>query len=167
MISSILIATRCCRHSGLPVSCEYESDLSAAFWQTLHISSYDVMVLPIAPRGKPRLSISDSWHTDRPHVARWLQFKDEVKMHANFSSLLLPSRPYLLHWLTYLPMYESWKPEKKAEKLYTIHDQKPDRDNIDKALMDILFKEDKTIGTGTIEKRWCLPGEERIELYAE
>ena len=39
----------------------------------------------------------------------------------------------------------------------TLHRSKPDRDNIDKAVMDALFPEDSGIAAGTIRKVWGEP----------
>lgn len=44
-----------------------------------------------------------------------------------------------------------------------LHRAKPDRDNIDKALLDALFNDDSGIASGLIEKRWDDGNGPRIE----
>ena len=46
-----------------------------------------------------------------------------------------------------------------------LHRLAPDRDNIDKALLDALFPQDKAIAMGHIEKRW--DWEPRMEVTIE
>jgi Holliday junction resolvase RusA-like endonuclease len=47
----------------------------------------------------------------------------------------------------------------------TLHRQKPDRDNIDKGILDALFKSDCGVAGGTIVKRWDDGKGPRIEIH--
>jgi len=45
-----------------------------------------------------------------------------------------------------------------------LHRQKPDRDNVDKGILDALWDEDSGIACGYLEKRWEDTDGPRIEL---
>jgi Holliday junction resolvase RusA-like endonuclease len=59
-----------------------------------------------------------------------------------------------LSWVAYFAPSPSWSDTKQRAAIGELHRSKPDRDNIDKALLDALFKNDSGISAGTIEKRW-------------
>jgi Holliday junction resolvase RusA-like endonuclease len=70
-------------------------------------------------------------------------------------------------WVAYFPIPQSWSKKKKAEMAGQLHRQVPDRDNVDKAILDALFKDDSGIAAGHIEKRWDDGNGPRIELEIE
>lgn len=64
----------------------------------------------------------------------------------------------------YLPMAKSWSNKKKEKMDGLPHENKPDIDNLLKALLDSLFEEDcKIHHIGTIKKVWAYEG--AIEIY--
>lgn len=64
-------------------------------------------------------------------------------------------------------MPASWSKKRKAEMAGRPHRQKPDRDNIDKAILDSLFDKDEGIAFGTTAKYWDDGQGARIELVLE
>ena len=119
------------------------------------------MTLPVTPMGKPRMTRRDKW-AKRACVLRYHAFRDEVKAHAKG----FPEDIYRVDWIAYLPMPKSWSKKKKEEMCGKLHQAKPDRDNIDKAILDALLKEDSVVASGMIEKRWDDGGGARIEVTA-
>jgi Holliday junction resolvase RusA-like endonuclease len=109
------------------------------------------------PIGKPRMTRSDKWK-QRPCVLRYRQFADDLRLAAG-GNKLNPENIQSLSWVAY---FEPKEKSKKKVKIGELHRQKPDRDNIDKAILDALFKDDSAIAHGTLEKRWGSP--ERIEI---
>jgi Holliday junction resolvase RusA-like endonuclease len=64
----------------------------------------------------------------------------------------------------YLPMPGSWSERKKIAMEGRIHRQKPDYDNIAKAVGDALFQDDSIIGTGACTKFWARAADARTEI---
>jgi Holliday junction resolvase RusA-like endonuclease len=72
--------------------------------------------------------------------------------------------PHEVNWTAYIAMPESWPKKKKTAMEGRPHRAKPDRDNIDKAILDSLWESDSCVSDGVIRKRWCWAGEERLEV---
>ena len=107
--------------------------------------------------GKPRMTRRDKWEK-RPPVMRYRAIAKEMQLQAN----LQVYTPYPAIKATIgIKMPKSWSKKKKREKLGTPHQQKPDVDNITKAIMDILCKDDAFIYHIDIKKFWA---EESIVL---
>lgn len=124
------------------------------------------LVIPGKPIGKPRMTQQDRWKK-RPRVVRYRQWSDlaRVCVLEQIGQLPDPEQIESLSWVAYFMPPKSWSAKRKAEAIGTLHRQKPDRDNIDKAVLDSLFDRDQAIAAGRIEKRW---GEsERIEIEIE
>lgn len=124
----------------------------------------------VVPMGKPRMTQRDRWKK-RDVVVRYHAFKDQLRAHLvempHLRRLLESGTVFGLSWTAYLPMPESWPKKRKAQMTGELHQAKPDRDNIDKALLDALFTEDSGIATGRIEKRWDDGKGPRIEIVFE
>lgn len=58
------------------------------------------------------------------------------------------------HITFYLPCPKSWSQKKKKQYHMTLHQSKPDWDNLAKALCDSLLSEDKYIANVEVTKRW-------------
>jgi len=116
--------------------------------------------LDIEPMGKPRMTQRDKWKK-RPAVVRFHAFRDYVRLKTNSLDI---SDAYSVSWTAYFSMPKSWSNKKKEELKGQAHRQKPDRDNIDKAILDSLMKEDSGISEGKIIKRWDDGDGARIEL---
>lgn len=119
------------------------------------------LIIPIKPMGKPRMTQRDRW-AKRDCVLRYHAFRDEMRLRVGNK---IPSDIVRLSWIAYLPIPKSWSKKKKAEMAGQYHRQKPDRDNIDKAILDSLFSEDCMIAAGQITKRWDDGDGPRIELF--
>ncbi|KNE88062.1 hypothetical protein PSTG_18543, partial [Puccinia striiformis f. sp. tritici PST-78] len=53
-----------------------------------------------------------------------------------------------------LPMPDSWSKKKRTEMAGKPHQQKPDKDNLEKALLDAIFEDDCRILDGRVTKVW-------------
>lgn len=105
---------------------------------------------PITPIAKPRMTRSDKWKK-RPCVMNYRAFADEVRLRGvtvgNGAKVVF-----------HLPMPKSWSKKKQAQMHGMPHTQKPDIDNLTKALLDALYQDDSFIWQLTIEKRWSVNG---------
>lgn len=106
--------------------------------------------------GKPRMTQRDQWKK-RPVVLRFHAFKDELR----FKGVWLPNSGY--HLICVIPMPKSWNKKERAEMNGTPHQQKPDKDNIEKGIMDALVDNDELVWDGRVSKYW---GEEAC-LYVK
>lgn len=102
------------------------------------------------PLGKPRQSQRDKW-AKRPRVVRYRAWADLARASA---PKILPVRPWRVDWIAYFAFPRSYSKKKRAALTGQLHDVKPDRDNIDKALLDALWKDDACVSVGCMEKRW-------------
>lgn len=129
-----------------------------------------LVVFPVVPMGKPRMTQRDKW-ARRPAVMRYRAFKDELRSAmTNQPDLRLAIAQGAIDrvsWTAYLPIPASWPAKKKALLAGAPHRQKPDRDNIDKALLDALFADDSGIASGHLTKRWDDGRGPRIEVIFE
>jgi Holliday junction resolvase RusA-like endonuclease len=112
--------------------------------------SIQIAVATVIPIGKPRMTQRDRWKK-RPAVLRYHEFKDSLR---NQVGHLIPKNVETLSWVAYLPIPKSWSKKRKAEMTGKPHRQKPDRDNIDKAILDTLFEEDSGVAFGHLSKYW-------------
>ena len=100
---------------------------------------------------------SDRWKK-RPPVLRYRAFCDEVRL----KGLTLPDSGY--HVTFILPMPESWSMKKRKQYSGQPHQQKPDKDNLEKALLDAIFTDDCRIWDGRVTKLWGEKGQILIEF---
>ena len=121
--------------------------------KTIKIFDIDIM-------GKPRMTQRDKW-AKRDCVQRYYAFKDRLKLEVGSIDFDVKS----LSWTAYIAMPKSWSKKKRKEMELEPHRQKPDRDNIDKAILDSLFKDDSGIYQGNIMKLWASVEHERSILF--
>lgn len=107
--------------------------------------------------GKPRMTQRDRWKK-RPVVERYHAFCDELRL--KYTAPL----PDELELIFYLPMPKSWSKKKVAQFSGTPHQQKPDIDNLSKAFMDALCKDDARIYKLVATKYWGSGGGIEIVL---
>ena len=108
------------------------------------------MFLDITPVPKPRMVQSDRWKK-RPEVLRYRAFCDELR-------LKLKELPIPL-WVTFhMPMPDSWSEKKKLSLLGKPHCQRPDSDNILKAVLDGMLDEDSHVHEIHARKVWAREG---------
>lgn len=116
--------------------------------------------IPGEPIGKPRMTQADKWKK-RPAVLAYRAWADKARLEL-FREVpfgldaqhKLPTGLYDVSWLAYVGMADSWSAKKKARLKDMLHFGKPDRDNIDKALLDSIFADDRGVCAGRITKRW-------------
>lgn len=102
----------------------------------------------ITPVPKPRMTRRDQWGTNkRPIVAKYHDFKDEVRA----AGIALEDKIFVEF---YIPMPKSWSKKKKNEMFCQPHKQKPDLDNLIKALLDACMMEDCTVWNIQARKYW-------------
>lgn len=109
---------------------------------------------PITPVPAPRMTQSDRWK-ERPCVLRYFAFRDECRLRrVNVQNG---------DWITFvLPMPKSWSEKKKAFHDGQPHTQKPDKDNLEKGLLDACFDDDCGIHDTRTSKIWGRRGEIRV-----
>ena len=103
----------------------------------------------INPIGKPRMTQRDKW-AKRPCVMRYRAFADELRDKVG----MMPDDPSAIRLSIYIPMPKSWSKKKRDQMSGQPHRQKPDIDNICKAVMDSLLKDDSGIYAITARKVW-------------
>jgi Holliday junction resolvase RusA-like endonuclease len=114
----------------------------------------------ITPLGKPRMTQRDRWK-QRPAVLRYRAFCDAVRA----SGVELPEAG--AHVTFVLPMPRSWSKRKRAEMDGQPHRQKPDVDNLTKALLDAVLKDDAAVWDIRASKRWGQVGQIIVETVQQ
>lgn len=93
---------------------------------------------PILPVAAPRMTRRDRWlNPPRPAVAKYRAFRDELQIR----NVALDVDHYF-HVLFLMPPAASWSEKKRERHYWQPHRQRPDLDNMVKALLDGLFSED-------------------------
>ena len=114
----------------------------------------------IDPVPAPRMVRSDKWKK-RKCVIKYFNFKKNLLNIANREKYELTDT---LNVAFIIPMPKSWNERKRALNLYRYHRQKPDRDNLLKALQDAFGYDDSFISDGRTLKIW---GEQGAILILE
>lgn len=114
------------------------------------------MIYKINPVSKPRMTQRDKW-AKRPCVMRFFAFRDEVRL----AGVKVPVCG--AHITFHIQMPKSWSKKKKAEMDGTGHQQKPDKDNLEKALLDSVYEEDCVVWDSRVTKIWAYQGAIEIE----
>ena len=118
-------------------------------------------ILKIDPVAKPRMTRRDIWKK-RPVVARYYEFKDELKRLCKKEDFELPDS-YMVEFLIKMP--DSWSEKRKKAMVGKPHQQKPDIDNLLKALNDCLKVDDKFVWHIEASKIWWDEGQ--IIIYGK
>jgi Holliday junction resolvase RusA-like endonuclease len=119
--------------------------------------------IPVNPMGAVRQTRRDVWKK-RPCVEKYHAFRDTLRHYSQTFDFLLSDNFKIMF---YIPMPKSWS-QKKRDKMYMLpHDQKPDIDNLIKAVMDALKPDDKKVWKISAEKRWAFEGEINIKNMEE
>lgn len=117
-------------------------------------------VFNINPIGKPRMTQRDKWDK-RKNVQLYWKYKATLLSEAKKQNFTMPDNGY--HIICYIQMPHSWPEKKKAQMDMSPHQQKPDKDNIEKGILDALLKEDSCVWDGRITKYWGRSG--KIVIY--
>ena len=102
----------------------------------------------------------DRWKK-RDVVVRYYAYKDILTLMANKDNYTPPDS---LGVEFYLPMPKSWSKKKKKALLGHPHQQKPDIDNLAKAFLDCLCKEDAYVYRLQVSKFWAEEGKIIIRI---
>ncbi len=116
------------------------------------------MLYPILPVPAPRMTRSDKWK-QRKCVMAYRHFRDKVRE----AGIVLPV-PYKVTFN--LPMPSSWSEKKRKAMEGQPHTSKPDKDNLEKALLDALYENDSHVWSGWVEKRWARIPSIKIETLS-
>jgi len=132
------------------------------------IGNVITIIVDHPPMGAPRMTRCDKWK-QRPAVMRYRAFKDAIREAISESRVNIPLAEEVksLSWVAYFETPKSWAKSKRAAAINTLHRSKPDRDNVDKAVLDAIYTEDAAIAKGTIEKRWGYSGCVIIKIEGE
>jgi len=110
--------------------------------------------LRVDPVPKPRMTASDRWK-HRPIVDRYFRFKDAVLGLSGLGNFKLGDK-YKIEFLIRMP--DSWAEVKKKRYEGKPHKQKPDLDNLIKAINDCMRAEDEGIHWIEASKIWWREG---------
>ena len=113
------------------------------------------MIYDIEPCAKPRMTKRDKW-AKRPCVMKYRAFKDEC----NLKGLMIENMNTVVFRIA---MPKTWSKKKKIEMNETPHQQKPDIDNLLKAVMDAVLDDDSHISSISVYKIWAHQGS--IEIF--
>lgn len=105
------------------------------------------VIYDITPIPKPRMTQRDKWHKRKATSEYWA-FKAEVKL----KRVIVPESGS--HVTFVMPMPKSWSKKKKSEMNGRPHQQKPDVDNLTKALLDAVYTDDSTVWDIRATKVW-------------
>lgn len=105
----------------------------------------------ITPVAAPRMTQRDKW-AKRPCVQKYFAFRYEVKLH----KVWVPESGAQITF--YIPMPKSWSKKKKREMEGKPHQQRPDLDNLCKALLDGIYGEDCFVWQLSASKVWSVKG---------
>lgn len=112
---------------------------------------------PVTPVTKPRQTRRDKWE-ERPSVMVYRAFADEVRLRR----IHVPEEGAVITFV--LPMPASWSEKKKQSMDGQPHCQTPDIDNLLKALLDAVHKNDSHIHhIAGLTKKWGREGSITIE----
>lgn len=96
----------------------------------------------------------------RPCVMKYRAFKDEIRL----KKVTLPKSG--AHIVFVLPMPKSWSEEEKKKHFAQPHKKTPDKDNLEKALLDAVFSDDCEIWDSRVSKIWGYTGKIIIDTNA-
>lgn len=113
----------------------------------------------VEPVPKPRMTRSDKWKK-RPVVTHYFAFCDLLRLYANKYKFKVPAAG--AHVVFHIPMPKSWSERKRAQMEGQPHQQKPDVDNLVKALLDALCEDDSYVWDMRKTKLWSNTG--KIEI---
>ena len=109
------------------------------------------MKYPIEPVAKPRQTRSDKWKK-RPCVMKYRWFADLCRSY----KVQVPEAGS--HITFHLPMPSSWSEKRKKSMEGKPHQQTPDKDNLEKALLDAVYGNDCVVWDSRVTKRWARNG---------
>jgi Holliday junction resolvase RusA-like endonuclease len=114
--------------------------------------------LDVNPMGKPRMTRRDRWKK-RPVILRWFAYKDEILLKS--AGFIMPLAEY---WIIFtIRPAASWSIARSVDAYGTGHQQKPDKDNLEKGILDIFMDDDSKVYDGRASKQWGV--RQNIEIW--
>ena len=105
--------------------------------------------------GKPRMTQRDKWDK-RDCVVRFWAWANHLKLLVKTAGGVPATERILdVSWVAKFEPPRSTSKKRREAMIGELHRVKPDRDNIDKAVLDALFDKDQGIASGTIRKEWA------------
>ena len=113
-----------------------------------------IRIFDIAPTPAPRQNKRDTFKPS-PSVLRYRAFRDEVAL-----KIKVPPPLEFYHVVFLLAMPASWSHLKKRQHVGKPHLVKPDKDNLEKALIDALYRnaDDAHVWNSASTKLWAYDG---------
>lgn len=118
-------------------------------------------IFDINPRTAPRLVYSDKW-SKRPEAVRYFGYKKALQTLALAIKFVPQDR---LSFEFHVEMPPSWSKKKRQAMNGKPHQQKPDIDNLTKAFMDALNKDDSYVHSICASKVWAEKGYIKVTTY--
>ena len=115
-------------------------------------------IYPIEPVAKPRMTRRDRW-AKRPAVLKYRAFCDECRG----CGVTVPADGAMITFV--IPMPKSWSKKRRTEMLCQPHTQRPDLDNMVKAVIDAVHAEDSAVHTIAARKVWGFDGSIEISPW--
>lgn len=116
-----------------------------------YAGGYEPQVININPVSKPRMTQRDKW-AKRPCVLKYFKFRDDIRA----AKVNIPEDS--AHIKFFIPMPKSWSKKKKLGMMLKPHQQRPDVDNLLKAILDAVFDEDCRVFDIRVSKYWSDKG---------
>ena len=111
--------------------------------------------IDMVPMSKPRQTRSDVWRK-RHVILRWRAWADEIRLACQYEEFI-PGNELVMEF--YIPMPQSWSQKKRAKFVGEPHTQnRLDIDNLAKAVMDALIKDDGCVHYLKAKKFWSEEG---------
>ncbi len=112
-----------------------------------------IQLLDVEPTPAPRQSQRDKWKPSKA-VVEYRAFRDEI----GYKLKELPTD--FFHVVFLISMPRSWSDRKKSETVGWPHLPKPDKDNLEKALIDAVYRnrDDSHIWNTASTKLWAYHG---------
>ena len=124
-------------------------DMSVLYTDSSHL--HHSKIFAINPMGKPRITHQGRF-TDR--AKKYYKYKEDLLIQRG--SFVMPESN--LYIIFYIPFPRSWNAKQKEQMYLKPHQQKPDLDNLVKALFDTFLTEDKKIWEFRAVKVWNYEG---------
>lgn len=124
------------------------------------------LIWNIEPMGAPRTTRADAWKK-RPVILKYHAFRDAIQ--AEMKKVDLGGGTWrdldTLMVNFYLPMPKSWSKKKKEQMAGAMHQQKPDIDNLVKAVLDSIFRDgDDCRVAGVVARKFWIAGSGKITI---
>ena len=126
-----------------------------------YIGASPYKIINIPPHTAPRMSSSDKWKK-RKCVTDYWTWKDAFNCIRNIQKINLPD---VLNVLFIIPMPTSWSHKKQEQFCGQPHMQRPDRDNLLKAVQDAFNIDDGYVWDGRTTKVWGYQEDSCIIFY--